>query len=480
MRKKVLGTLAALAASAGGALAQSPGRGPAPAGYPDATPAQFVNTVPAIPAMLPPGEMPVPSGDPNALAPNGLPPGGLPTYPNGGAYGQSPFDSPAMERSGLFGGRRSAGNPGLWFDGSYLLLFPKSQPLGYPLLTTSAPADAGVVGRPTTTILQGNGGEIPLGNASGFRLSAGYFRPSDQRIGGEFIGTYMAPISNNYFASTSSVSNGIPVLARPFINAGTGAGNGLLASFPTYNYGSALSHVSTQYWGLEANSLVNLYRTGEGDTRHWVLNWLVGFRYNQLAEIIDVTSRGTLLPGATGSYNGVTIASPTSVEIRDTFRTRNHFYGGQTGFQSQFSSGRFYVGVTGKIAIGFVHQEIDVTGTTNASNAATQTSSFGVGGLLANASNIGTYRNDRFAAMTDLNGTLGYHVTPWLIGTIGYNFQHISRVVRPGSQFNGRVDPTLIPSSGSFGGASTGGQAFNIKEEDFYLHGLNFGAIIRY
>jgi len=127
-----------------------------------------------------------------------------------------------------------------------------------------------------------------------------------------------------------------------------------------------------------------------------------------------------------------------------------------------------------------VHQEIDVTGTTNASNAATQTSSFGVGGLLANASNIGTYRNDRFAAMTDLNGTLGYHVTPWLIGTIGYNFQHISRVVRPGSQFNGRVDPTLIPSSGSFGGASTGGQAFNIKEEDFYLHGLNFGAIIRY
>ncbi len=460
MRKKVLGTLAALALGAGGALAQY--------------------TNPPIPPMLPPGavlppaELPVPNGDPNALQPNGQP-----VYPNGGPYGQAPYDSPALERTGLFGrrGGGAAGSPMVWFDGQYLLMFPKSQPLNFPLLTTSAPADAGVVGRPTTTDLQNN---LSLGNASGFRLSGGYFHPSNTRIGGEIVGTYLAPTSNDVFVSSASNSNGVPVIARPFVSTGSGTGGSILASFPTFAFGSALSRATTQFWGAEANSLINLYRTADGDSRHWVLNSVTGFRFNQLHEMIDVTSRGTLLAGRTGFYNGTAIASPTSVEVHDTFRTRNSFYGGNFGLQSQFNSGRWYLGLTGKVGIGVTHQEIDVSGSTNALNTATQTVSNSSGGLLANASNIGTYRNDQFGVVTDLNASLGYQVTPWLVTTIGYNFIHMNSVARPGNLFNGQVDASLIPSSGAFGGASTGSPSFNIKQDDFWVHGLNFGFIVRY
>ena len=463
MRKKVLGTLAALALSAGGALAQY--------------------TNPPIPPMLPPGavqppaELPVPGGDPNALMPNGQP-----VYPNGGPYGQTPYDSPALERErggGLFGGRggRCAGNPMIWFDGQYLLMFPKSQPLNFPLLTTSAPADAGVVGRATTSDLQNN---LDLGSSSGFRLSAGFFRPSNTRLGGEFVATYLSPVSNNVFVASASNSNGVPVIGRPFVNTGSGTGGSLLVSFPTFAFGSALSRATTRFYGLEANSLLNLYRTAEGDSRHWVLNFLAGFRYNELYETLDVSSISTLLPGNTAFNNGITIAAPTSVEVKDGFRTKNSFYGGNFGLQSQFSSGRWYLGLTGKVGVGVTHQEIDVTGSTNTLNPVAQTMSSSVGGLLANASNIGTYRNDQFGIVTDLNASLGYQITPWLITTVGYNFIHMNSVARPGNLFNGQVDASVVPSSGTFGGASTGSPSFNVRQDDFWVHGLNFGFIVRY
>lgn len=480
MRKLVMGTLAALAAGAagaGGALAQSPNR--AAAGVQQAQ--HLVQPIPAnLPPGVQPGELPAAPVDPNAIMPNGLPPGGYPTYPNGGPYGETPYDSPSLKGSGgLFAGMgRSPGNPTIWFDGSYLLLFPKSQPSGYPLVTTSAPADAGVIGRPSTTVLHG-GNEFSLGDASGFRLSGGFFRPSDQRIGAELVGTYMAPTSSIFFGSSSSVSNGVPVIARPYNDTGTG-GSSLVASFPTFDYGSVLSRATTKFWGLEANGLINLYRTADGDTRHWVLNFLGGFRFNALNEEIDVTSRGTLLPGSTASYNGVVIGSPTSIEVRDTFQVRNSFYGGQVGMQSQFSSGRWYVGLTGKVGAGIIHQEADITGTSNALNAQDRTGSFSSGGLFANASNIGHYNRDQFGIATDINGTVGYQITPWLMGTIGYNFMHLSSVLRPGNLYNGNVNGAVIPASAQYGGVSTGSAAVNLRQEDFYVHGLNFGFILRY
>jgi hypothetical protein len=490
MRKKILGAIAALSAGVGGAVAQTPARpvAPMPLGSvgafgsgggmtdPNVRPANADVYNPAVP---PPGLGGLGMAGPGVGGPGG--PGapdpmmgmGEPVYPPPGTYGQLPYEDPVLE------GAFNAASPARFFlEGQYLLMFPEGQPVRFPLLTTSAPADFGRVGAATTTILAGGGRELDLGTVSGFRINGGLWRAGDQRVGIELGGLYLSPSSYNRFARSSD--QGIPLLARPFTNAATGVPASLVVSSPNSISGSALVRATTEFWGFEANGLLNLYRTCPGECRLWQLNLLAGYRYLQLDESLDVSSRSTVLTG-TIPVGGVTVGSPTSVEVRDRFETLNKFHGGQVGLQSQFTSGRWYVGMTGKVAFGGVNQRIIIDGSTGTNNPTAGRTNVTLGGLFANASNIGRYRTDEFAVVTDVNATLGFHFTSWLIGTVGYNFIHMNTVARPGSVFNGRVDPSLVPTSGLFGtaGPATRGRVV-APTDDFYTHGLNFGVILRY
>ena len=478
MRKKLLGTMAALAAGAGGALAQPPARTAAPAplaavgafdgGMRDAAvrPASGGEVIP--PPMGGPGEM---GGGPGM----GVDPmmGGGPGYPPPGVYGGAAWQEPKVD--GILGG----GSARFYVDGQYLLVFPKSQPTGYPLLTTGAPAagEQGRVGSSTTTILAGNG-DLSLGSVSGFRINAGFWRPQDQRLGVDVGGLYIAPSSNTTFLRSSDA--GIPLIARPFNSTATGANGVLIVSSPGVVNGEAAVRASTTFWGIEANATLNLYRSCPDNCRYWALNLLGGYRFNEFEETIAVTSRSTALPGRTLPYAGTIVGPGTTLEVRDRFNALNKFHGAQVGLQSQFSSGRWYVGVTGKVAFGVSNQKVTIDGSTAAVNPAAGTSSSNLGGLFANASNVGIYRTDQFAILTDLNGSLGYNFTSWLTGTVGYNFIHLSAVSRPGNLYNGRVDPALVPTSGTYGTGASGSPAVNLRQTDFFLHGVNFGFIIRY
>ena len=479
MRKKLLGTIAALVAGAGGALAQN---------APMRSTTVPVNVAPATNGMTDPSLMPanrynepippVLPGMPGMGGPEGMDPGagGPLPWPPPGPYGQTPYESPDLE-DGLLG---AAGGPVRFYvDGSYLLMFPKSQPTNYPLLTTSAPADLGRVGQPTTSILAGVDGKLNIGTASGFRLNAGVWRGEDSRVGIEVGGLYISPVSyNNYVAGSVG---GIPLLARPFVSDVSGLPISLITSSPgVIGSASSLVRATTSVWGVEANGLWNAYRTCPGECRSWNLNLLMGYRYFELSEKLHATSRGTVIQGNTIPYGGVLIGGDTTVEVRDEFTVMNKFHGGQVGFQSQFSSGRWYVGITGKVAFGLTNQRVDVMGTTSATNPTTFTGSTTQGGLFANASNIGSYRQDNFGILTDANATFGYNFTSWLTGTVGYNFIHLSSVARPGNMYSGRVDPTLVPLSASYGTGSTTTNAFSYKQDDFFVHGLNFGLIFRY
>lgn len=494
MRKKLLGAMAALVAGSGGALAQSPTRGVARAGGdPDggAYPVQYNEAIPPrLPGgpTLPPEMTAGPGGQPDfgPAAPGMGGPGGEPAWPVPGPYMQQSWERPDVPRrglfDGLFGGPGGAPNnaPTLWFDGQYLLMFPKAMPINFPLVTTGAPAGLGVIGQPTTSGLHGNG-DLRLGAVSGFRLTAGFFRPSDHRLGFELTGMYLSPSSNSFFGQSSGT--GIPVIARPYFNVATGANAALIVSFPNFASGSIDSRAASEFWGMEANGLWNIYRSC--GALPWTLNAVGGFRFNSLEESLDITQQSTLLPGVTAPFAGITVAAPTSLLVRDNFATSNRFYGGQIGLQSQVSLGRWYGGITAKVGFGVMHQEVRIDGASGISNPTAGTtaglSSLAVGGLYANATNIGVFREDRFAVMTDINGTLGYNVNRFLTLTAGYNFIHMGAAARATEQFNGRVDPALIPTSGSFGGTAVAGQpAYEIKQTDYFMHGLNFGFIVRY
>jgi Putative beta barrel porin-7 (BBP7) len=478
MRKKLLGTIAALVAGAGGALAQNAPTRPSPIP---------VNVAPAMNGMTDPSLLPVNRynepiapplpGMPGMGGPEGMDggAGGPLPWPPPGPYGQTPYESPDLD-DGLMGG---GGPVRFYADGGYLLMFPKSQPTNYPLLTTSAPSDLGRVGQPTTSILSGVNNKLNIGTASGFRLNAGIWRREDQRVGIEIGGLYLAPVSYNEYVLGSA--GGIPLLARPFVSDVSGLPISLITSSPgTIGNSSALVRATTSVWGAEANGLWNAYRTCPGECRSWNLNFLLGYRYFELSEQLHATNRGTVLQGNTIAYGGVTVGQDTTIEVRDQFVVMNKFHGGQVGFQSQFTSGRWYVGVTGKVGFGLTNQRVDVMGTTSATNPIAGTASTTLGGLFANASNIGSYRQDNFGILTDCNATFGFNFTSWLTGTVGYNFIHLSSVARPGNMYSGRVDPTLVPLSASYGTGSATTNPFSYRQDDFFVHGLNFGLVFRY
>jgi hypothetical protein len=482
MRKKLLGTIAALAAGAGGALAQSPAKTVAPAA---------IGTVGAFDSGTTDPAVRLASGHSNPVVPpplggmDGVPPGGGlgvdpmmgggPVYPPPGVQGGAAWDEPPIT-GGLFGGGPST----FYVDGQYLLLFPEKQPVGFPLLTSGSPAagEQGRIGSSTTIALAGNRGTLNLGSTSGFRINAGLWRPQDHRLGVDVGGLYMAPVSNTVFMRSSD--QGIPVLARPFISTATGAQSVLIASSPGIVSGDVASRATTTFWSIEANAMVNLYRSCPDNCRSWTLNLLLGYRFAEHNETLSLSTRSTALPGRTLPYAGVTVGSPTTIEVRDQFDALNKFHGGQVGLQSQFTSGRWYVGATGKVAFGATNQRVIVDGTSAAVNPIDGTSSQTLGGLFANSSNIGRYKTDQFAILTDVNATLGYNFTRWLTGTVGYNFIHLSAAARPGNMFNGQVDPALVPTSGTYGTGANGSPVFQVRQDDFFVHGLNFGFLVRY
>ena len=494
MRKKLLGAMAALVAGAGGTAAQSPTRGPAGGrfggGDGAVRPVQY-NT--PIPPRLPDGAG-LPSGLPEGLGgPPGMAggpdmgpggptgPGGEPQWPVPGPYMEQSWQKPPVDRAGLLGGLGGSPTnaPTVWFDGQYLLMFPKSLPVGFPTVTTGAPAGLGVIGTGTSSPLHG-GSDLSLGMRSGFRLTAGFFRPQDHRLGLEVTGIYISPGSNDFFGRSSD--NGIPVLTRPYFNTATGRNAALIVSFPNFTAGSILSRATSEFWGIEANAVFNVFRSSADGMCPWTVNAIGGFRYASLEESLTVSQQSQLLPGNTAPYAGITVAAPTSLLVQDSFTTSNRFYGGQLGLQWQMTLGRWYGGVTAKVGLGLVNQEVQIDGISGSSNptVAVGSSTQTLGGLYANASNIGTYRDDRFGVPTDVNGTVGYNVTGYFTVTAGYNFIHLNTVARPTNQFSGAVDPALIPTSGTYGATPVGTAPYSIKQTDYWMHGLNFGFIARY
>jgi len=404
--------------------------------------------------------------------------GGPLPYPVPGPYGQTPYESPDIDGGGLFGS--SNGPVRVFVDGQFLLMFPKSQPTAYPLLTTSAPADLGRIGNATTLTLAGRDDRLNIGTQSGFRINTGVWRKEDSRLGVEVGGLYLTPVSYSEFFRGSA--SGIPLLARPFVNGISGVPISTIFSTPgVVGDSSALVRATTNVFSIEANGLWNAYRTCPGECRSWNLNFLMGYRYFELRENLNVTTRGTVLAGNTLAYAGTAIGADTTVELQDRFGAFNKFHGGQVGMQSQFTSGRWYVGLTGKVAFGLTNQLTEVDGSTAALNPIDSTNSSTQGGLFANASNIGSYRQDNFGILTDVNATFGFNFTSWLTGTVGYNFIHLSSVARPGNLYSGRVDPSLVPLSATYGTSAAGpAERFSYRQDDFFTHGLNFGLNFRY
>jgi hypothetical protein len=552
MRKRLLGSLAALAAGAGAACAQPPVEptGAAPSLPPALTaplgpvapqpplggPPKFggfpANAIPGNAGVAPPATVMPPGNygppfDPLGIGPvGGFGPPPAPMYPMPGPPGAQawqplPSDLTAPGAGGDGHGGGYCGAPHWWFDGEYLLWFTNGQRTRYPLVTSSAPSDAGVLGAASTAVLSGYR-DLGYNAMSGFRLRAGFFGDADRRFGFQLSGFYVAPSSNRQsFGAIGPFQSGVPVLGRPFIDAITGGQSAVVLSGTDFGASRAFVGAYTQTWGIEPAGIWNIYRSEPGTRAPWSLDFLAGYKFIQVKEELRVQSWTqmdpfsaipifvtgpfgviTQLPAANAPaqtvFGGATVGGPAVISITDRFRTRNDFNGLMLGLRAEGRYGMVTVDGYAKASIGDMHERVDIfgggsffdptlrSGTTpgvlNAFNLGAGGGAGGaVGGVLANASNIGVHTHDRFAVVPEFGGNLGIAVTQGLTLYTGVSFIYFSDIVRPGDQVNPVVSSAAIPFSPNYGAfGAPRSPAFQLRETSHWLGGVNFGLRLRY
>jgi hypothetical protein len=354
-------------------------------------------------------------------------------------------------------------------------------------------------------VLAGNK-DIPYGTLSGFRVTGGFYADCDRRYGFEATGWVIA--EKSVTTDIQSSPTGIPTLARPFIDStNVRAATSQVIANPNFGSGRVVVDNTTQVYSVEANGLVNLYRSGPdcGKKCAWSLDFLAGYRYLELQEALSVESNTTLnLPATTtpvfaiGPFGiltqvgttvtpgslpvaGITARPPALITVRDDFRVTNRFNGGQVGLRAEARHGMFTFAATGKLALGNMHQRLEINGTTGVIDPSRNQIGGALGGLLANASNIGRYNHDEFAVIPEVNLNLGLNVTRGLTTFIGYNFLYIDNVARPASQINPIVNTATVPLSPNYGATNRPAvvnQLFN--QDEYWLMGVNFGFMLRY
>jgi Putative beta barrel porin-7 (BBP7) len=369
-----------------------------------------------------------------------------------------------------------------WLDAEYLLWWVKPAPTPEPLLTTGplttpTSAGSGVFGNPNTQLLTGNN-TFNQGPYDGFRLNAGWIHCSDT-FGVE--GSFFMLTQHAANVNLASDPSGNPLLARPVIDANTGAESVLLVSAPGAFSGSINFASTTELFGGDINALWPIQiTTSENDVISY-FHFLTGARYLELREDLSIGQTSSVLPGGIGFYDGLPVQSPGSISITDDFHSLNQFYGGQIGARVGLVWWRFALSATGKVALGTMREEVNISGSTtmNPLIGPSQTTS---GGLLALGSNMGSYTRNMLAVVPEGNLTLTFEITPQIKLMLGGTFLYISDVARPGDQIDRVVNRTELPSSQSFsplvGGPAR--PAFSWNGTDFWATGVNIGIGLRF
>jgi len=427
-------------------------------------------------------------------------------YPNPGPYG-APLYQPGPPAPGNGGGYGQA--PHWWTTMDYLVYFAKGQPANFPLLTTSAPNDAGIIGRSSTLVLAGNQ-DLSYNPISGFRINAGFFGDVDRRWGFEASGTVL-----EHKANVTDIASGtnIPTLARPFIDSANPRviGSQVIAN-TNLGEGRAVVGTTNQTWWIDATGIVNLYRSEPGTKCAISVDFLAGYRFMMIEEDLSIDTHtrlnqtGTVTPvfaiGPFGvltqvgttvtpipvAFGGVTVSTPATIVVQDSFKVTNRFNGGVVGLRGEARYGMFTAGTTMKLAFGNMNQRLEIQGRSGYSDLSRPNPISGgpnigsaYGGLYANASNIGNYNHDEFAFMPEINLNLGVNVTRGLTAFVGYNFLYINNIARPADQMNPIVNTATVPFNANYGAANRPNVPRQIfAQDEFWIMGVNFGLMLRY
>lgn len=374
----------------------------------------------------------------------------------------------------------SADSPGGIFDAGfvgrerfyvgaeYLLWWTRGMRL--PPLVTTAPATDPLLTRAAlgfggTRVIDGDN-STSSGPSSGARFTLGYTLDD--------CGLFA--LEGNYFFlgrkndNALFTSNQFPVLGRPFLEINNGMPSSQLTTSPGISTGSIAVNTSSSLQGAELNLRALLWCDC-----NFNVTGLVGFRYLNLGESLDITEQALVLSNIAFPFK-----AGDQVTVSDQFHTRNQFFGGQVGIASDWHFGRWFVEGALKLALGETLQTVDIDGFQRVVTPAGSVQTFR-GGLYALSSNIGHSSQSRFSVVPDASLRLGYNVTDNIRVFVGYDLLYWSSVLRPGDQIDQTLDVNRVPNNGGvFPAANQVRPVVPFRTSSFWATGVSAGVEFRY
>ena len=375
-----------------------------------------------------------------------------------------------------------------WVSVEYLLWHQSG--METPALVTTSPAgtareNAGVLFRnpATSTTLYGGDNDILSDRMSGTRVRFGWWFANNPMLGieGEYLG--FDTKTENFDSGLSTGVAPQPILARPFYNALTGRDDSELVAFPNVLNGRVTTQATTKLDGAavrfrkimccSSGSSFSPIACGPVPSQSRI-DATLGWRFYQLKETLGITED-------LSTFNRNADQGGGDFLLNDSFSTRNQFNGAELGFQWTGRRGYWSLDALMRMGIGNVKQEVMIQGTTVSTlpNGTVVQPNPGVGGLLAQRTNIGTYTRNEFGIVPELGATLGYQVTQHLRLTAGYSFIYWSNVVRPGDQIDTTVNPNLMPPENPVETAFLNPR-FAFQQTDYWVQGLSLGGEYRW
>lgn len=335
-----------------------------------------------------------------------------------------------------------------------------------PIITTSpsstARAQAGVLGLPTTQTIVGGGPAVNEEVRGGWRIGVGGWIDDRQSIGVEASFRMLESLATNY----APQSDGSVILARPYIDATNNTAQAALIAYPGFSSGSAYVRASS------GNFYDGRFDIFERVVNHggFHLDALIGYRFYRYDEGLTIDQ--TALPTDTNFVPG------TRIQTRDSFTTQNEFHGIDFGLRTEFAFQDFTLGLSASIAVGELSRDTNIGGgqvvTVPGSAPVRQNA-----GLYALSSNIGQYSSEDWTIMPEFGVNLGWQATRHVRFNIGYSLLFMGQVALAADQVDQTINPNLFPSA--TGTPTTPSRpTFDQQLSDVWIQTFNIGLELRF
>ncbi|MCC9655532.1 BBP7 family outer membrane beta-barrel protein [Rhodopirellula halodulae] len=353
----------------------------------------------------------------------------------------------------------------MWVTAEALLWFTQARSTPALITQNTAGADP-ELDVPGTSVLFGGDEAIGGDMTAGFRIDIGRDLSDDFGVGGRFW--WLSESSED--ASSGGIVNGnAQSIGRPFFDTNIGSDNSILIASTGVAgnddfEGSYTAESSLDIYAAEAYARMKML-SGSG----FRSDLIGGFSHFGIDDTLTVRSTSIQTTNALGGNIG------DRTDIFDQIETENRFYGGQIGFDTSITRGKWTLKSLTKVHLGNMEQIYRGIGSRtfdDGGGAVTSTD----GGVLAlgNTYNTTDLDEDKFTFAPEANIKLAYQFRPNVSMSVGYSFIYWDDVLLSGDNINNVYNGDGI----TFPAAPLVQPVSERKDSSLYTHGIDLGCVI--